>query len=79
MSSPQNFSATPQSAATSLVRPAPTLGWAIRRAVLGIVIMTVTVAGAACLLYFTIDPDTEARAEGDASRAKPAVTATVRR
>ena len=55
---------TPTTAAAPV---APTIGWAIRRAVLGIVIMTVVVAGAACLLYFTIDADAEARAEGDQS------------
>ena len=55
---------TPTTAAAPV---APTIGWAIRRAVLGIVIMTVVVAGAACLLYFTIDADAEARAEGDPS------------
>lgn len=68
MSASQNFSAEQHGSATVLARPVPTLGWAIRRAVLGIVIMTVTVAGAACLLYFTIDPEAEARAEGDVAR-----------
>lgn len=51
----------------------PSLGWALRRAALGIVIMTVAVTAAACLLYFTIDPEAEARAEGDAAR-KPVVS-----
>ena len=55
------------------VRAMPSLGWALRRAALGIVIMTVAVTAAACLLYFTIDPEAEARAEGDAAR-KPVVS-----
>ena len=57
------------------VHQTPGLAWAIRRAVLGIVIMTVAVAAGACLLYFTIDPEAEARAEGDIAR-KPVATAT---
>ena len=38
---------------------APTLGWALRRTLLGIVILFVTIAAAACLLYASIDPDEE--------------------
>jgi hypothetical protein len=33
--------------------------------------MSVVVAGAACLLYFTIDPEAEARAEGDPGTRRP--------
>lgn len=55
-------------------RPLPGLAWAVRRALLGIAIMTVSVAAGACLLYFTIDPEAEARAEGDAAR-KPVAAA----
>lgn len=58
---------TPTPTAATAPVAAPTLMWAIKRAVLGLVIMTVVVAGAACLLYFTIDSDAEARAEGDPS------------
>jgi len=38
---------------------APTLGWALRRALLGLLILFVSVAGAACLLYASIDPEEE--------------------
>ena len=37
----------------------PTLGWALRRALLAILILTVSVTGAAWLLYASIDPDEE--------------------
>jgi len=40
------------------------LGWALRRALLGIAILTVVVAGAAWLLYSSIDPVQEAQGEG---------------
>jgi hypothetical protein len=39
---------------------APTLGWALRRTLLGIVILVFSIGGAACLLYASIDPDEEA-------------------
>lgn len=39
---------------------APTLGWALRRTLLAIVILFISVAGAACLLYASIDPEEEA-------------------
>lgn len=54
-------------------RPAgvPTLGWALRRAVLGVTIMLLGVAGAACLLYFAIDADAEARADTAAGTQSP--------
>jgi hypothetical protein len=45
-----------------------TLGWAVRRALLGILILTAGIAGAACLLYFAIDGDAEARAGSDIPR-----------
>ena len=35
---------------------APTLGWALRRTLLAIVIFTFTVAGAAWLFYASIEP-----------------------
>lgn len=68
----------PGSATSTLVatRATPTLGWAIRRAILGLVIMTVAVAAGACLLYFTIDPEAEARAQSDALR-KPVTTGSI--
>jgi hypothetical protein len=37
----------------------PTLQWALKRALLGIVILFVTIAAAASLLYASIDPDEE--------------------
>ncbi len=55
-----------------------TLGWAVRRAILGVVILTAGVAGAACLLYFTIDRDAEARAESDSTPRKPAIVRDAR-
>ncbi len=39
---------------------APTLGWALRRALLGLFILAVSVAAAASLLYASIDPEVEA-------------------
>lgn len=39
---------------------APTLGWALKRTLLAILILAVSIAGAACLLYASIDPDEEA-------------------
>ena len=38
----------------------PTLGWALRRALLALLILSVTIAGAASLLYASIDPEEEA-------------------
>jgi hypothetical protein len=35
---------------------APTLGWALRRALLGLLILFISVTGAAWLLYASIDP-----------------------
>jgi hypothetical protein len=40
----------------------PTLGWALRRALLALLILTITIAGAAWLLYASIDPNEEAAA-----------------
>jgi hypothetical protein len=40
---------------------APTLGWALRRALLGLFILVVSVAAAASLLYASIDPEVEAQ------------------
>ncbi len=41
---------------------APTLGWALRRALLGLFILAVSVTAAATLLYASIDPEIEAQA-----------------
>lgn len=38
---------------------APTLAWALRRTLLGIVILVVFIAAAASLLYASIEPDEE--------------------
>jgi hypothetical protein len=38
---------------------APTLGWALRRTLLGLLILFVSVTGAAFLLYASIDPEEE--------------------
>lgn len=59
--------------ATEPAKSHATLGWALRRAILGLLILTAGVAGAACLLYFTIDRDAEARADSDSTPRKPAV------
>lgn len=40
----------------------PTLGWALRRTLLAILILTVSIGSAACLLYASIDPEEEAPA-----------------
>jgi hypothetical protein len=37
----------------------PTLGWALRRTLLAILILTVSMGTAACLLYASIEPDAE--------------------
>jgi hypothetical protein len=42
-----------------VVMRTPTLQWALKRALLGIVILFVTIAAAASLLYASIDPDVE--------------------
>lgn len=49
----------------------PTVGWAVRRAALGLAIMLLGVAGAACLLYFAIDADSEARADTAGATQSP--------
>jgi hypothetical protein len=40
-------------------RQAPTLGWALRRTLIGIVILAAFILGAASLLYASIEPDQE--------------------
>lgn len=64
---------TNSATATAPAESRATLGWAVRRAALGLVILVAGVAGAACLLYFAIDRDAEARAEADSTLRKPAV------
>jgi hypothetical protein len=50
----------------------PTLGWALRRTLLALVILSAFVGGTACLLYASIDPDEEtAPAAKPASHAVP--------
>lgn len=46
-----------------------TLGWAVRRALIGLVILTVVVSGAAWLLYAAIEAET-----ASAQQAPPAVS-----
>jgi hypothetical protein len=53
-----------------VARPTPTLQWALKRTLLGIVILFVTIAAAATLLYASIDPDEE----GNPAFSSPAVT-----
>ena len=64
---------------------APTLAWAIRRTLLAIVILLVSIAGAAFLLYASIDPGEEgwpscgaAGARGPLPRQAPAPTSSFR-
>ncbi len=44
-----------------VVLRAPTLQWALKRTLLGLVILFVTIAAAATLLYASIDPEEEDR------------------
>jgi hypothetical protein len=44
-----------------VVLQAPTLQWALKRTLLGILILTVTIAAAASLLYASIDLEEESR------------------
>ena len=55
-----------------VVLQAPTLQWALKRTLLGIVILFVTIAAAATLLYASIDPEEES-ASG-VLRARPKAT-----
>jgi cation transporter-like permease len=57
-----------------VVMQTPTLQWALKRALLGLVILFVTIAAAATLLYASIDPDEE----GVPSLTAPADTAPAR-
>jgi hypothetical protein len=52
----------------------PTLQWALRRALLGVVILFVTIAAAATLLYTSIEPEDE----GTPSLSAPADAAPAR-
>ena len=56
-----------------VVMQTPTLQWALKRALLGIVILFVTIAAAATLLYASIEPD-----EGLPSITAPADAAPAR-
>lgn len=48
--------------ASAVMLQAPTLQWALKRTLLGIVILFVTIATAATLLYASIDPEQEQEA-----------------
>ena len=48
--------------------------WALRRALLGITILVVSIGGAAWLLYAAIDPDAEAGTEARAALRKSAIS-----
>jgi hypothetical protein len=54
--------------ASVVMLQAPTLQWALKRALLGIIILFVTIATAASLLYASIDPVQE---QGDRSFSVP--------
>lgn len=57
-----------------VVMQTPTLQWALKRALLGLVILFVTIAAAATLLYASIEPEEEDRpaltAPADAAPAR---------
>jgi hypothetical protein len=55
-----SMTTTPSRVEGDVVTPLPTLGWALRRAMLALLILSVTVATAAWLLYASIDPSEEA-------------------
>jgi hypothetical protein len=55
--------------AARVASPRPGVGWALRRALLGVVILFVFVAGAAWLLHNSIDPVQDALAGQIASDA----------
>ncbi len=48
-----------------------TIGWALKRALIGICILAVSVGGIAWLLHATIDPNLDARAEDARASSKP--------
>ena len=50
---------TPSRVEGDVVTPLPTLAWALRRALLALLILSVTIATAAWLLYASIDPSEE--------------------
>jgi hypothetical protein len=59
-------SQNPQSAIQDLpqsqsIRPRASLGWALRRALIGLTILTIFVAGSALLLHASIEPDAGAQ------------------
>jgi uncharacterized membrane protein len=70
--------ATPGVDENAIVPPkAPTLGWALRRALLAIVILFFSISGVAWLLYASIDPEqTDAPAATSAGERAPAAPAT---
>lgn len=56
---------------------APTLGWALRRALLAIVILFFSISGVAWLLYASIDPEqTDTPAATSSGESAPAIPAT---
>ena len=62
-------------AATVPLRPI-TLGWALKRALLGIVILVVAMGGVAWLTYASIDPDLEQGDQAKTSKAMPTMGET---
>lgn len=62
-----------------VVLQAPTLQWALKRTLLGILILTVTIAAAATLLYASIDPEQEGQpAFSTPANGDPAYSSTPR-
>ncbi len=62
------FGSQPANGKSLLVNGRSPWVWALRRAVAGILILVVTVGGAAWLLYATIDQEAEASTEARALR-----------
>jgi hypothetical protein len=54
-----SMTTTPSRVEGDVVTPLPTLRWALRRALLALFILSVTIASAAWLLYASIDPSEE--------------------
>lgn len=67
------FGAPPAAKPALRVNGQSPLGWALRRALLGLAILAVSIGGAAWLLYAAIDPDVEAGAEARAALRKSTI------
>ncbi|HET6322353.1 MAG TPA: hypothetical protein VFF87_09920 [Hyphomicrobium sp.] len=64
---------------TAVVLRPPTLQWALKRALLGLVILFVTVATAAMLLHASIDPDEDTQSSFSEPHSGATTTQAARR